>query len=643
MAQQPQPQAAAAEQLQLQPSAAEPQEEPQFPQVLGPLLVHRCNTLPAVKGQEWRFPLVQPLQPLSDAGIRCSGKLSPRGPIPAVMLSLGLPPGSVQLAWAYPDDDIADVDGNTRARLESVPEVDFVQFGGFVFFDQHGACLHATSIRSRGSQWGESAALWFDGPFSWPPTRTTPLHNQGRFRPISIKQLRAKGARWFCFLLPGEQLGVGGVSCPGGGFVYLFSDDVSKSSPSDCYFQLVSVGQPGAPGLTTHMPHKLERFELVDFNSKQGQNVVLRHNRLKYNRLTLLAVPSMMPLAREMHEAAPGLVMISEIEFASFPDGTPNLFVNPALVNGYDVVLLVDYDIHRGGVEWLHNLSLIYEIPRYGARSLTVVLPFYPVGTMERISVEGEIPTAMSFARMLSATPMTTQGPPRFVFFDIHALQNRFYFSDRVMPHLATAIPLLRKEMEEMERQGSGDRVAVVFPDDGAKKRFGPLFTIRGSGGTKVEAYPLIVCSKVRGSGAERRLRVTEGKEAVKGRHCIIVDDLVQSGGTMIGCKDLLFELGAAKVTGFVTHGVFPRGSWKRFLSCNTPPDKKPWTSFIITNSVPGTVAQVKGQAPFRVLSLAPRIIDLLGGVAPAKPATWAEETMPTGHASPIPAHRSAL
>eukprot|EP00756_Hemistasia_phaeocysticola_P009357 Hpha_TRINITY_DN14869_c1_g2::TRINITY_DN14869_c1_g2_i1::g.169546::m.169546 len=601
-----------------------------FPQELGPLGLQRCGTV-TVKEGRWKLRRVPALQGLQDWGVRCTGRLSPFGTVTYSWRQLGAPRTAVKFAWAYPDEDVIALDERTRKHLEPGPEVDLVCLGGFIFFGADESPLAGLSVSSRPTQWedGWTSGANFEGPFSWPGARTAPLHAQDRFQAVSIKQLRDKGARWFCWLLPGEDIG-GGLICPDGGFVYLFSETPGCSSPSDCYFRV----SPAAP----RVAGALQRFDLVDHNA--GTQVV---PRLKYNQLTLFAVPQMRELAEEMLATAPGLFLRGEMTYGSFPDRTPNLWVNPHHVNGYDVVLLVNYDVLSGGADWLHNLGLIYEIPRYGARSLTVVLPFYPVGTMERVSTEGEIPTAATFARLLSATPLTSQGPARFVFFDIHALQNRFYFSDRVMPHLTTAIPLLREEIERIE--AAGERVAVAFPDEGARKRFGSLFSVT-RGGKRLEAYPLVVCSKVRGPGDARTLLIREGREAVPGRHIVIVDDLVQSGGTMLGCKDLLFESGAAKVTGFVTHGVFPRDSWKRFSREGTPEGSRPFTHFLITDSIPNTANKVRGVEPFRVLCLAPRLIDLLGGVEPERPharTQTADEIRPTPHASPQPAHRSRL
>jgi phosphoribosylpyrophosphate synthetase len=97
----------------------------------------------------------------------------------------------------------------------------------------------------------------------------------------------------------------------------------------------------------------------------------------------------------------------------------------------------------------------------------------------------------------------------------------------------------------------------------------------------------LVICTKVR-EGDKRIVSVKEGE--IKNRHVFIIDDLVKTGiarivsvialkrsansfslslplpgGTLIECKNGLYRLGAAKVSAFVTHAVFPLESWKRF------------------------------------------------------------------------------
>ena len=138
--------------------------------------------------------------------------------------------------------------------------------------------------------------------------------------------------------------------------------------------------------------------------------------------------------------------------------------------------------------------------------------------------------------------------------------------------------------------------------------------------------------------GDKRIVRLKEGSP--QGRHVVIVDDLVQSGGTLMECQkliksqvrpcpgvntDMLLNFmdvdagcrhaaeinllsheaaqGAKHVSAFATHGVFPRESWQRFTSANG--SEEGFKYFWITDSCPRTVSKVKGQAPFEIISLA--------------------------------------
>jgi hypothetical protein len=69
------------------------------------------------------------------------------------------------------------------------------------------------------------------------------------------------------------------------------------------------------------------------------------------------------------------------------------------------------------------QLSIIYALPRMFVSSFTLVLPFFPTGTLERMEDEGDIATAFTLARILSNIPISRGGPTSLVIFDIHALQ----------------------------------------------------------------------------------------------------------------------------------------------------------------------------------------------------------------------------
>lgn len=174
-------------------------------------------------------------------------------------------------------------------------------------------------------------------------------------------------------------------------------------------------------------------------------------------------------------------------------------------------------------------------------------------------------------------------------------MQERFYFGDAVLPLFESGIPLLLAKLKSL---GEKESVTVAYPDEGAWKRFHYQF----------QDLPEVICTKVR-DGVKRIVRLKEGDP--KNRHVVIVDDLVQSGGTLIECGKLLHSLGAAHVSAYVTHGVFPKESYKRF-----EPEGQGggfgWRKVWITDSCPQTSAVVDGREPFEILSLAEPIANAL-------------------------------
>ena len=222
--------------------------------------------------------------------------------------------------------------------------------------------------------------------------------------------------------------------------------------------------------------------------------------------------------------------------------------------------------------------------------SFTLVLPYFPTGTAERVEAEGDVATAVTLARILSNIPLSRGGPTSVVIFDIHALQERFYFGDTVLPLFESGIPLLRARLAALPDRAD---VTIAYPDEGAWKRFHYQFG----------DYPEVICTKVR-DGDKRIVRLKEGSP--RGRHVIIVDDLCQSGGTLLECAKLVKLTGAKEVSAYTTHGVFPRESYKKFVADPAVPGAAPvFKHFFITDSCPSTAAAVEGVAPFEVLSLA--------------------------------------
>lgn len=160
------------------------------------------------------------------------------------------------------------------------------------------------------------------------------------------------------------------------------------------------------------------------------------------------------------------------------------------------------------------------------------------------------------------------------------------------MASLQTAIPLLKEKIL------STNIDCVAFPDDGAAKRFGEMFR-------DIPDLEMIVCGKTRGQGGIRNVNIQDGN--AKDKHVVIVDDLVQTGGTLYECGKVLKEAGAASVNAFVSHAVFPKESWKRFSKGG---DRACFDRFWVTNSIPTVTDGLPDDGVFEVLDLMDLIIN---------------------------------
>eukprot|EP01126_Amoeba_proteus_P048108 TRINITY_DN5544_c0_g1_i14.p1 TRINITY_DN5544_c0_g1~~TRINITY_DN5544_c0_g1_i14.p1 ORF type:complete len:190 (-),score=14.93 TRINITY_DN5544_c0_g1_i14:574-1143(-) len=141
----------------------------------------------------------------------------------------------------------------------------------------------------------------------------------------------------------------------------------------------------------------------------------------------------------------------------SFEDGFPNIMLDVSNLPGRSAVFFADL---YNPANMFSQLSVVYALPRYLCRSLTVVLPYFPTGTMERVDTEGQIATAHTLAKILSTIPISTEGPAKIIIYDIHTLQNRFYFGDKVIPYLASAVPDF---IEKIRQDHSNEEVDQLY------------------------------------------------------------------------------------------------------------------------------------------------------------------------------------
>jgi len=328
-----------------------------------------------------------------------------------------------------------------------------------------------------------------------------------------------------------------------------------------------------------------------------GGNRTLSQHYLGGERgFQIIACEAQEGLAKRLVTYNPQRFTYHVTHWGKFPDGTDNIeiggFTPQNQIRGEHVLFLASF--HNNDVT-LSQFHVIQTLCESFLETLTVVLPYYPTGTMERVTKEGQVATASTLARLFSNLPRIGK-PIRVAVYDLHTLQNRFYLSGNALASMHSGLPLLLKKLGEATSKIN----CVAFPDEGACKRFSHIF---------VEAFPdwpIVICGKVR-DGEKRIVTIQDGDP--KDLHVIIVDDLVQTGGTLIECAGALKRAGAASVSAYVTHAVFPKG-WKKF-SRNESGQESPFDTFFVTNSNPSVTDNLpKENDVFQVLDLMPQLVN---------------------------------
>jgi ribose-phosphate pyrophosphokinase len=229
----------------------------------------------------------------------------------------------------------------------------------------------------------------------------------------------------------------------------------------------------------------------------------------------------------------------------------------------------------------MEQLLMVDALKRASAKRITVVMPFYPYARQDK-KHRGREPIS---ARLI-ADLFQTAGADRLMSVDLHTAQIQGFF-DGPVDHLF-ALPLLADHVQE--KWGNQDLV-VVSPDAG-RVRVAERWTDRLSCG-------LAIIHKRRDPNVPNEVKVGEVVGAVEGKTCILVDDMIDTGGTIIKAADLLFENGAADVIVTATHGVLSGAAVDRLKNSRI-------SEIVITNTLP--IDSDRRFDKLTVLSIAPLI-----------------------------------
>ena len=232
--------------------------------------------------------------------------------------------------------------------------------------------------------------------------------------------------------------------------------------------------------------------------------------------------------------------------------------------------------------QWIMELLMIDSLKRASAKSITVVSPFYPYARQDK-KHRGREPIS---ARLISDL-YKTAGADRLMSVDLHTAQIQGFF-DGPVDHLM-AIPLLAEHVRSVV---DVENVTVVSPDTG-RVRVAEQWTELLGG------CPLAFVHKTRDITRPNQATSKEVVGQIEGRTCVLIDDMIDTGGTISGAVQVLRERGAKDVIIAATHAVFSDPAVERLSTCGA-------LEVVVTDTLP--VPPEHQFENLTVLSIAPLI-----------------------------------
>jgi ribose-phosphate pyrophosphokinase len=233
--------------------------------------------------------------------------------------------------------------------------------------------------------------------------------------------------------------------------------------------------------------------------------------------------------------------------------------------------------------EWImEHLIMVDALKRASAKRITVVMPFWGYSRQDK-KHRGREPIS---ARLM-ADLFKTAGADRIITVDLHADQLQGFF-DGPVDHLM-ALPILTDYI----KQKYGDQeLAVVSPDAGRIK-------VAERWAARLGGVPLAFIHKTRRTDVANEVVANRVVGDVKGRMCVLTDDMIDTGGTIVKAAEALMADGAAGVIIAATHAILSDPAVDRLKNCSA-------TEVVITNTLP--VPPEKQFDKLTTLSIAPLV-----------------------------------
>jgi ribose-phosphate pyrophosphokinase len=256
-------------------------------------------------------------------------------------------------------------------------------------------------------------------------------------------------------------------------------------------------------------------------------------------------------------------------------------------VRGADVFVLQSTSFPAN--DHLMELLIIMDaLRRSSARRITAVVPYFGYARQDR-RASGRTPISAK----LVANLITNSGADRVLTVDLHAGQIQGFFD--IPTDNLFASPVMTRDIKERFK---GQDVTVVSPDVGG--------VVRARALAKRINAPLAIIDKRRERAGESEVMNVIGE--IAGTTCILIDDIIDSGGTLVNAADALIQQGASDVYAYITHGVLSGGAVARITASRLK-------ELVITDSIQPTEA-VRVARNIRVLSIASLIGEAINRTA---------------------------
>jgi ribose-phosphate pyrophosphokinase len=233
-------------------------------------------------------------------------------------------------------------------------------------------------------------------------------------------------------------------------------------------------------------------------------------------------------------------------------------------------------------------LIIIDALRRASARRITAVIPYFGYARQDR-----KVGARTPISAKLVANLITHAGADRVMTLDLHAGQIQGFF-DIPTDNLYASPVMVRDIRDRFDLE----MLMVVSPDVGG--------VVRARGLAKRINAPLAIIDKRRERPGESEVMNVIGD--VSGRVCVLVDDIVDSGGTLVNAANALLENGATEVYAYISHGVLSGGAVARITNSKLK-------ELVITDSIQATEA-VRAAPNIRLLPIAPLIGEAIGRTA---------------------------